>query len=76
LHLLHESNNRLNDAMRLVLDNCPEPEFIAFRKEVGQIMGSVFFDLMRPIHRAHPELEPEQIKAAIEQGRQDRANAK
>lgn len=74
LELLVESNTRLNAAVAVVRDECPENEFIEFRANVTQIMGSVFFDLMRPIHKAHPALEPEQVKAGIEQGRSDAEN--
>jgi hypothetical protein len=52
----------LDESIRLVRDTCPEAEFKAYRKIIGQIMGAPYLDLMRPIHRRFPDLEPEALK--------------
>jgi hypothetical protein len=52
----------LDESVRLVMDTCSEGEFKAYRKVIGQIMGSIYLDVMRPIHRRFPDLEPEELK--------------
>ncbi len=52
----------LNESVRLVRDTCPEPEFKAYRRAVGQIMGAIYVDIVRPIHCRFPDLEPEEMK--------------
>jgi len=52
----------LNESIRLVMDACPEAEFKAYRKTLGQIMGAIYLDVMQPIHRRFPDLEPEELK--------------
>ena len=52
----------LNESIRLVMDTCPEAEFKAYRKTLGQIMGAIYLDVMQPIHRRFPDLEPQELK--------------
>jgi hypothetical protein len=52
----------LNQSVRLVMDTCSEREFKAYRKVIGQIMGAIYVDVMWPIHRRFPDLEPEALK--------------
>lgn len=41
----------LNESIRRVMETCPEDEFKAYRRVIGQIMGSIYLDVMQPIHR-------------------------
>ncbi len=52
----------LNESIRLVRDTCPEAEFKAYRKTIGNIMGAIYLDVMQPIHQRFPDLEPEDLK--------------
>ena len=52
----------LDDSIRLVMDTCSDAEFKAYRRVIGQIMGAIYLDVMRPIHRRFPDLEPEELK--------------
>ena len=52
----------LNESIRVVMDTCPEAEFKAYRKTIGQIMGAIYLDVMRPIHRHYPDLEPKELR--------------
>ena len=52
----------LDQSVRLVMDTCPEEEFKAYRRIIGQIMGSLYLDIRQPIHRRFPDLEPEGLK--------------
>lgn len=53
-----ELNNSLLQ-MQLVLS---DGEFLEYRHAVGKILGEIFLEILRPIHIAHPELIPDEIK--------------
>lgn len=59
---LQECGASLDRSIRLVMDTCPEEEFKTYRRIIGQIMGSMYLDIRRPIHRRFPDLEPEELK--------------
>jgi hypothetical protein len=44
------------------MDTCPEAEYKAYRRTIGQIMGAIYLDVIQPIHRRFPDLEPEELK--------------
>lgn len=48
--LLHEYEEKLG-----------EEEFIAYRKKFGEILASVYLEVLRPLWKEHPELEPEEM---------------
>lgn len=41
---------------------CPAEEFERFKKAVGLVIGSLEVDLLWPLYRQHPELEPESLR--------------
>ena len=49
----------LNLVLAEVQQNCSDAEFQAFRRAVGLSMGKVDLELLDPLYKAHPELEPE-----------------
>jgi hypothetical protein len=53
----------LNESIRLVMDTCPEAEFRTYRKTIGEIMGAIYLDVVQPIHRRFPDLEPKEPKS-------------
>ena len=59
---MRKCSRALDESIRLVMDTCPEAEFKAYRKVVWQIMGAMYVNVMRPIHRRFPDLEPEALK--------------
>ena len=59
---LSQCGAALDQSVRLVMDTCPEEEFQAYRRIIGQIMGSMYLDVRQPIHRRFPDLEPEGLK--------------
>ncbi|QJD92773.1 hypothetical protein HH213_23400 [Duganella dendranthematis] len=61
---LNVASEKFNTSIRVVLDNCPESEFLKYREEVAKIMAELYIKLMVPIHKAHPDLEPEQLRLA------------
>jgi hypothetical protein len=51
-----------NGSIRRVMETCPDGEFQGFRRTVGLIMGSLCVDVLMPINRSYPELQPEEFK--------------
>jgi hypothetical protein len=49
---------RLDHSVRLVMDNCTESEFKAYRKAIGQIMGGIVLDVLNPLYDMNPEVKP------------------
>jgi hypothetical protein len=56
------ANTALNEALIVIQENCATEEFIALRRVVGQIMGSVVVDLLQPLYREHPEAIPPELR--------------
>lgn len=54
-----EVNRLLNDALRLVQEECSEAEFSEFRHAVGQVLGELLLEIVNPLYRQHPKLKPE-----------------
>lgn len=52
-----EVSARLNEALWLVKEQCPEDEFLVCRQRVGAVMGDLY-DIVRPLSEAHPKLSP------------------
>jgi hypothetical protein len=59
---MRECSALLNESVRRVMETCPEDEFKAHRRVVGQIMGSIYLDVLQPIHRKYPDLEPDEMR--------------
>jgi hypothetical protein len=60
--MLRECSATLNESVRHVMETCPEDEFKAYRRVIGQIMGAIYLDVVQPIHRQYPDLEPEEMR--------------
>jgi hypothetical protein len=60
--LMRQCSETLNESIRRVMETCPEDEFKAYRRAVAQVMGSIYTDIMQPIHRQYPDLEPEELR--------------
>ncbi len=52
----------LNESVRQVMETCPEEEFKNYRRTVAAIMADVYLNVMKPIHRQYPDLEPAELK--------------
>jgi len=59
--LMLEYGAKLDESVRFVMESCSPSEFEAYRKAVGQIMGTMLLDVMNPIYREHPDLKPPQL---------------
>jgi hypothetical protein len=58
---------KLEHNLLLILNDCTEEEFFAYRRGTGRTMGYLF-DIIGPIFREHPDLEPEEWKGPYEPG--------
>jgi hypothetical protein len=59
--LMLEYSAKLDQSLKMVMDNCSEQEFKSYRDAVGQLMGVMLLDVMNPIYKQHPDLKPEQL---------------
>lgn len=60
--LMRGCSDKLNQSVQRVKDNCSTEEFLEYRRAVGQIMGTMCVDVMMPIFKEHPDLEPDSFK--------------
>ena len=52
----------LNESVRGVMETCPDKEFKEYRRAVGTIMVDLYLNVMQPIHRKYPDLEPPELR--------------
>lgn len=50
---------RLDNSVRLVMDNCTEDEFKQYRTAIGRVMGALVLDVLNPLYEGNPEVKPE-----------------
>ena len=55
---LFDLSGRLDWSVATVRDRCPESELIVYRRAIGQVMGEMWVEVLRPILAAHPDLTP------------------
>lgn len=64
-HIISEMNNcavSLDQTIRMVQEQCSQDEFEKYRKAAGFVLGYIYTDVLRPIYRDHPDLEPSDLK--------------
>lgn len=61
--IMLDCSRKLDDAVMLLSDNSEEDEAIKLRRAAGKIMGHIFVDILDPVYRQHPELEPEELRS-------------
>ena len=55
---LFDIGGRLDASVATVRDHCAESELIDYRRAIGQVMGEMWVEVLRPILAAHPDLTP------------------
>lgn len=60
---LDRFNTRLIESIQRVKAGCPEAEFLAYRRAAGYVLGYLYLDVVRPLHKRHPDLEPEELRS-------------
>lgn len=60
--MLLEINGKLNNSILLVMESGDEDEIKRYKRQIGGIMGEVFFSILDPIYKEHPELKPPELE--------------
>ncbi len=55
-----ECLGRLNALLLEAQETVPTDEFNQLRRGIGMVLGYMYTDVDRPIHKMHPDLEPEE----------------
>lgn len=55
-------SGKLDQSVTLVRGVVGENFYLQYRALVGQIMGTLYIELLRDIFQQHPELEPDSMK--------------
>jgi hypothetical protein len=56
---------RLNEKLRSIRDNCPDEEFRKYRMGFANAKASIFLEVLEPIFKEHPSLEPAYLKREL-----------
>jgi len=57
-----QHTHELNRFLLVIQDECAAEEFQHYRMAVGKILGYMFLDIMEPIYKEFPSLEPPEFK--------------
>jgi len=57
-----ECFRRLNQVLLDAQDHLSPDEFARLRGGIGRVLGYLYTDVEAPIHHAHPELEPSNLR--------------
>jgi hypothetical protein len=56
-----EFGSRLDASVAEVKEQCTDPEFEAYLRAVGQVLGEMLIEIMRPLYKAHPNFKPDEL---------------
>jgi len=62
VEILLKCSGSIDQSIALAREGSSEREFETFRTSAGRVMGSIFLDLLAPIFREHPDLEPDELR--------------
>jgi len=65
---LWKVHGELNDILWLVKANCDESEFLRIRKEIASAIGTIDLEILLPIYRQYPHLEPQESGSGTNNG--------
>ena len=60
--LMLEFYAKLNASLKLVQQRCSEDEFKEYRRAIGLVMGEMTTEVLMPLYKEHPDLEPPEFK--------------
>lgn len=60
--LMERCSREVDQSIRLVQEKCAPEEFKAYRRGAGMVMGYIYTDVLAPLWKEHPELEPPELK--------------
>jgi hypothetical protein len=62
--IMLDASTKVNQSIQIVMDNCDESEFRSYRLAAGQLMGSIYLDILTPLFADHPDLTPSELRDA------------
>lgn len=62
LAALKDASLEVSTTLSLIQRECTEEEFVEYRTAAGTAMGHLLTEVIEPIVRQHPDLEPEELK--------------
>ena len=60
IKLMLDISGHLDDSLYEVQERCSTEEFEKYRRGVGYILAYIATEVLNPIYRAHPDIEPEE----------------
>lgn len=54
----NEASRIAHDSLSLVMNNCSQSEFKKYRLAVAHVMAEIFEQIVTPLSRVHPDLDP------------------
>lgn len=61
--MMLECSKKLDDSIVLLTETTTGDESMKLRRAAGKIMGHIFVEILDPIYREHPDLEPEELRS-------------
>jgi hypothetical protein len=61
--LMLDCSKKLDDAIVLMTESASGDDAMKLRRAAGKIMGHIFLEILDPVYREHPELEPEELRS-------------
>lgn len=62
IDVLDDCSSRINETIRLVQEKCSDEKFQSYRKAARFVMGYIYTDVVAPLHKEHPDLEPPELR--------------
>jgi hypothetical protein len=59
--LMLECGKKLDQSVKLVVENCTKQELFDYRRAVAKIMGNMLTEIMNPLYETHPDLKPKEL---------------
>jgi hypothetical protein len=59
---LFDVSGRLDQSVAVVRDGCSEAELVAYRRAIGQVMGEMWDQVLKPLLTLHPALTPPELR--------------
>ena len=63
VNTLDDCSERINETIRLVQEKCSDEEFHTYRRAAGFVMGYIYTDVVAPLYKEHPDLEPPELRS-------------
>ena len=59
---LFDVSGQLDHSVAMVRDHCTEAELIAYRRAIGNVLGEMWDEILRPVLAEHPDLTPPALR--------------